>query len=217
MIKIILADDHNVVRTNMRLVLEKEPDINVIAEAVNGKMALQLIDKDNLPDILLADINMPKMTGLDLLTNLKHKHPDIKVIILSKQDNEKHILESFKAGASGYVLKNASHHELVFAVKHVHLTDGKYICNEISQRLLNKLLHTPETDINEHMYNAEISKREIEVLTLIAEGYTNQEIADKLFTSKRTIEGHRQSIIDKTGVKNTAALVRYAILHGIVN
>ena len=217
MIKIILAEDHNVVRNGIRSLLEKENDIQVIAEATNGKMALQLLKDGNIPDIILADVNMPEMSGMEMVAQISHAYPKIRVIMLSMLDHEKYIMQAFKAGATGYILKNVNAIELVFAIRHVCIFNEKYICNELSLRLLEKLMHTPDNNFEIEVDDLDITKREVEVLSLIAEGYTNQEIADKLFTSKRTIEGNRQMLIEKTGTRNTAALIRYAILNNIIS
>ncbi|MDB5288634.1 MAG: hypothetical protein JWR05_3583 [Mucilaginibacter sp.] len=215
MIKIILAEDHNVVRNGIRSLLDKEKDIQVIAEATNGKMVLQILKDGRIPDIILADINMPEMNGMEMVAQISQTYPKIKVIMLSMLDHEKYIMQAFKAGATGYILKNVNAVELVYAIRHVCSSNEKYICNELSLRLLDKLMHTP--DSNFEVEDLDITKREVEVLSLIAEGYTNQEIADKLFTSKRTIEGNRQMLIEKTGTRNTAALIRYAILNNIIS
>lgn len=216
MINVLLVEDHNVVRNGIKSLLEKEKDITVIAEATNGKQALSCLEKDYKVDIVLADINMPDMNGIDMTFEIKSKFPKIKVIILSMLDHEKYIIKAFKTGASGYILKNVTSDELVFAVKHVCANNERYICSELALRMLDKLIHKPEVNIPEELSGIDLSKREVEVLMLIAEGYTNLEIADKLFTSKRTVEGHRQNLIDKTGSRNTAALIRYAILSGLI-
>lgn len=216
MIKIMLAEDHNVVRNGIRSLLEKEADIQVVAEATNGKEALLLLKDGLKPDVLIADINMPEMSGMEMVAQATQLYPGLKVIMLSMLDNEKYIMQAFKAGATGYILKNVNAIELVFAVRHVCTSSERYICNELSLRLLDKLIHTPDNIFNIDVSDIDISKREREILSLIAEGYTNQEIADKLFTSKRTVEGHRQSLIEKTGTRNTAALIRYAIINGII-
>ncbi|RYE33597.1 MAG: response regulator transcription factor, partial [Sphingobacteriaceae bacterium] len=146
----------------------------------------------------------------------KNKFPLVKVIILSMIDHEKYILKAFRAGAYAYILKNVTADELIFAIKHVHSSNERYICSELAIRLLDKLLQRPEQIDIRISPEIELSKREVEVLNLIAEGFTNQEIADKLFTSKRTVEGHRQNLIEKTNSRNTAALIRYAITTSLI-
>ena len=130
-------------------------------------------------------------------------------------DNEKYVAQAFLDGASGYLLKNVSADELIFALKHTH-KGGKYLFSELAIRMLEKLVHHGHNSIHTTESQVDFSIREIEVLHLIAEGLTNNEMSDKLFISKRTIEGHRQSLIEKTGARNTAALIRYAVLNGIV-
>jgi len=176
MIKIILAEDHNIVRDGLRNLLEKEKDMQIVREALNGG----------------------------------------QVIILSMLDDERYVMQAFRAGASGYLLKNITADELTFAIRHVHL-DGRYICSELSLRFLDRLIAQPNRRQHEAETGIEFSTRDIEVLTLIANGLTNQEIADKLFTSKRTVEGYRQTLIEKTGARNTAALIRYALKNGLIN
>ena len=217
MIKVLLTEDHNVVRNGIKSLLEKEDDLQVIAEATNARRALNLLEEGITVDIILADLNMPEMNGIELTLEVKAKYPKIKVIILSMLDHENYILEAFKAGASAYILKNITTDELVFAIKHICNNDERYICSELSLRMLDKLLHRTEMMLTTETPENDLSKREMEVLVLLAQGFTNQEIADKLFTSKRTIEGHRQNLIDKTSTRNTADLIRYAIVNGLIS
>jgi DNA-binding NarL/FixJ family response regulator len=216
MIEIVLAEDHNIVRNGIISLLEKEPDIHVAGATTNGREVLTLLENGTRADVILADMNMPEMGGIDLTASIKEKYPDCKVIILSALDHEKYVIKAFQAGASGYLLKSVSADELVFAVKHT-LVNNLYICSELTSRFLKRLLTIPDPANLQEINDIEFSTKEIEVLGLITEGYTNQEIADKLFTGKRTIESQRQALIDKTGSRNTAALVRFAITNGIVN
>ncbi|MDB5125975.1 response regulator transcription factor [Mucilaginibacter sp.] len=216
MIKIILAEGHNVVRNGIRLLLDKEIDIEVIAEANNAKEVLEILNDGLKPDIILTAINLPNVSGIDLVTKVRLTHPDIKVVMLSMIEEEKYVIQAFKAGAIGYMLKSVNEFELVYGIRHVYLVNERYLCNELALRLLDKLLRIPENKFDVHVNDIEISKREVEILSLVSEGFTNQEIADKLFTSKRTIEGHRQGLIEKTGTRNTAALIRYAVLNSII-
>lgn len=216
MIEIVLAEDHNIVRNGIISLLEKEPDIHVAGAATNGREVLTLLEKGTRADVILADMNMPEMGGIDLTASIKEKYPDCKVIILSALDHEKYVIKAFQAGASGYLLKSVSADELVFAVKHT-LLNNLYICSELTSKFLKRLLTLPDPETLQEINDIEFSTKEIEVLGLITEGYTNQEIADKLFTGKRTVESQRQALIDKTGSRNTAALVRFAITNGIVS
>jgi DNA-binding NarL/FixJ family response regulator len=216
MIELILAEDHNIVRNGIISLLEKEQGIHVAGSATNGHEVLKLLADGFKADVVLADMNMPGMGGLDLTASLKELYPACKIIILSALDHEKYVIKAFQAGASAYLLKSVSADELVFAVKHTQL-NNLYICSELTSKFLKRLLTIPEPADLPELYDVDFSEKEIQVLGLISEGYTNQEIADKIFTSKRTVESQRQSLIDKTESRNTAALVRFAILNGIIN
>ncbi|MFW0717106.1 response regulator [Pedobacter sp. N23S346] len=216
MLKIILAEDHIIVRNGIKLILESQPDVQVIGEAGNGKEVLDLIAAGTIPDIVLTDINMPEMDGITLIRELKERSPEVKTIVLSMLDNEKYVAQAFLEGSHGYLMKNVNEDEMMFALKTVY-SGTKYLCCELSQVLLNRLLISSAVQTEQTHLQIELSMREIEVLHLIAKGYTNQEMADKIFLSKRTVEGHRQSLIDKTGSKNTAALIRFAVTNGYLN
>lgn len=219
MIKIILADDHNVVRNGIKTLLDQESDMNIVAEATDGQQVLQLLEKcTDLPDIIVTDVNMPVMNGMELIEAINERYPGLKTLVLSMLDHERYITQAFKAGTKAYILKTVSAEELLFAIRHICKYNERYLSAEISLKMLDKMLFTPEAaTFSEHKQPVELSKRELEVLTLIADGYTNLEIAEKLFTSKRTVEGHRQNLIDKTGTRNTASLIRFAIQHKYVS
>ena len=215
MIQVLLAEDHNIVRNGIRMLLEMDKGINVAWEAVNGREVLEYIARGEKIDVVLADINMPEVDGISLLKEMKIVSPQTKIVMLSMHDNEKYVSQAFLEGASGYLLKNVSADELIFALKHVNM-GGRYLCSELAIRMLDKLVQSGHHSLAASESKIEFSMREIEVLHLIAEGLTNHEMSDKLFISKRTIEGHRQSLIEKTGSRNTAALIRYAVLNGFV-
>lgn len=214
MLKVILAEDHNIVRNGIKILLEAEEDIEVVGEATNGQEVLNFLDAGNTPDLVLSDINMPLMDGIMLLETLKEQYPQTKVILLSMLDNEEYIIKAFREGASGYLLKSAGADELIFALRHVN-SGNKYLSSELSLKMLDRMNSTVSS-ATLIRNDIEFSTREIEVLQLIAQGLTNLEMSEKLFLSKRTIEGHRQNLIEKTGSKNTAALIRFAVLSGIV-
>ncbi len=216
MIRIILAEDHNIVRNGIRNLLEKEKDLKVVGEALNGQEVLDMLNNGIKADIVLADINMPLMSGIEMSDKVSSVSEGPKTVILSMLDHERYVLEAFQAGASGYLLKNISADELVFAVRHIYIS-GRYICSELALRFLDRLLKQPGIPEPRNDNDVKFTTREIEVLMLIADGYTNHEIADKLFTSKRTIEGNRQTLLEKSGTRNTAALIRYALQRGIIN
>jgi len=212
-IKILLAEDHKIVRNGIRSLLEKEPGFIVIGEASNGLEAVTLLEEHTEIDVVLMDMNMPELSGTELISLLKKKFPAIKILVLSMLDHEKYIYQALNAGACGYLLKNVSADELIFAVKHIK-AGGKYLCSEVSFTLLDRQINAPKIVGADDL---ELSKREIEILELIAEGLTNTEMADKLFTSKRTVEGHRLSLMNKTNSKNSSALIKFAVLNGIIN
>ncbi|QQL51217.1 response regulator transcription factor [Mucilaginibacter ginkgonis] len=214
-INIILADDHLILRGGVKAMLEKDVSFNIIAEADTGEGVLQLLQMGAKPDIVLADLNMPLLGGIDLTARLTVGFPEIKVIVLSALDSEKYIVKAFKNGARGYLLKSVSAAELLFAIHHTY-NHGHYLCAELSKRFLDRLISIPETVIQDSGHNLEISSLDAEILSHLSEGLTNQEVADKLFISKRTVENHRQQLIDKTGSRNTIALIRFAILNGVI-
>ncbi|MGZ3871271.1 MAG: response regulator [Mucilaginibacter sp.] len=212
MIKILLAEDHNIVRTGIRSLLEQEPDMQVIFEAVSGQQVLDYLKNGEAPDLVLTDMNMPGVNGMELIKALKEEYP---VLVLSMLDHENYVIETMRQGAKGYLLKNAGKNEVLFAVRQV-AAGGAYICAEISLKLLDVLAQIQGAAANEAASRLELSERETEVLNLIAEGFTSKEIATKLFSSRRTIEGHRLSLMDKTGSKNTATLIKYAVQHRLI-
>lgn len=218
-IKIVLTEDHKIVRSGIKSLLENEEDIIIVAEASNGAELLELfassaIDPNEV--LLITDINMPGVNGIDMIPGLLQTYPNLKSIVLSMLSNEKYVLKAFKAGANGYMLKNVGSEELLFGIRHIMNNGERYLCTELAMELLDRQLGRSYVFTDE-LPEVDLSKREMEILSLIAEGFTNQEIADKIFTSKRTVEGHRQNLIDKTQSRNSAALIRYAVLRGIVN
>ncbi|MET4080955.1 DNA-binding NarL/FixJ family response regulator [Pedobacter sp. UYP30] len=214
MIRVILAEDHNIVRNGIKMLLESQPGISVVSEAANGQQVLDLINAGLEVDVVLADINMPQMDGIALIEELKSISPQTKLLILTMLDNDKYVAQAFGAGARGYLLKNLGEDELVFGIKAVH-SGSRYICTELALRMLDELLKTNAQ--KKERSEIDFTVRELEVLHLIAEGYTNREMGEKLFLSKRTVEGHRQALLDKTSTKNTAMLIRFAYSCGYID
>ncbi len=215
-IKVLLADDHVIVRNGIISLLEKESSIEVIAEASNGQEVIEFLKSGQIPDIIVTDVNMPLMNGLELTMKVKADFPEIKVLMLTILDQENYIIQSFEAGASGYLLKNVNIAEIVFAINQLYL-GYNYICTSIAMNLLASSQTRLSILGKISKTNIQISKREVDILKLIADGFTNSEIADKLYTSKRTIEGNRQSLLDKTGKKNTAALINFVVRNGLID
>jgi DNA-binding NarL/FixJ family response regulator len=215
MINIILADDHTIIRDGIKALLSDASDIEVVGQVSNGQDLLDLL-ATTTADVVLMDLNMPVLSGFDALPLLREKFPQVRVLVLSMLDHEKYIYQVMEAGALGYVLKNAGRDEIVYAIRTV-ASGRQFICTEIGLSVLHKLVQTPAAGTGGNVKKpSDLSNRETEVLKLIAEGLTNAEIADKLFTSKRTIETHRQNIIEKTGAKNTAALIKYAMENSLL-
>jgi len=217
MIKIILAEDHLVVRNGIKMLLESQEDLAVVGEASSGLEALSLLADGNIPDILVTDISMSEMDGLELISRLTLQYPLVKVIVLSMLNNTQYVIKAFEKGALGYLVKNVGYDELLFGIHHVY-KGGRFLCEEISMQMLEKLQDIPSMtfQLKELLAEIDLTEREIEVLELISEGMTNVEIADKLFLSKRTVEGHRQSLLEKTNSKNTASLIKFAVKNSLI-
>ncbi|MEO9805781.1 MAG: response regulator transcription factor [Reichenbachiella sp.] len=213
-IKVILADDHVIVRNGIKILLESEGEVEVIAEASNGEEAIEKV-KQFKPDILISDINMPIMNGIETTAKLKKISPETKTLILSMHDDEEYIIKSVESGASGYLLKDTTKEEFVKALKSV-LEGHKYFSGDISDVLvngyLNKASGVPRSsqagDSTLVKTDYHITKREKQILKLVYEGHSNKEIADELQKSIRTVETHRFNIMKKLSVGNVTELIR---------
>lgn len=215
MIKVLLASNQYLTKKGIRALLNENSDIKIIEEVSQPAELINRLPMSPKPDIILADWNLPDNGILDILSFVNNNSSG-KIIVLSNDDDNKLISEALKAGADGYLLQSVKGDELVFAIKHI-ANGGKYICNEIVMDIINNLQEMPGSfNGNTSNHHTALSNREKEILKLIAEGLTNQEIANKLFSSRRTIEGHRRNIIRKTSAKNTAALIKYAVRNGLV-
>jgi two-component system response regulator NreC len=215
MIRILIADDHQLVRRGLRLLLEQEPDLSVVSEGSNGLEIMELLRSGVEADVLLADLNMPVMDGLELAKAIAEEYPSVQIILLTIQEEESYIQQAFQAGIKSYLFKTADAEEVVFAVRQV-ARKKSYLCADLAAKMIRRL--SASSDFSATANNdVEFSDREMEVLRLIAAGFTNEEAADKLFTSRRTVEGHRQAMIDKTGSRNSLALVAFAIRHGLLS
>ncbi|WP_129715862.1 response regulator transcription factor [Pedobacter sp. SYP-B3415] len=215
MIKILLAEDHWVVREGLKALIEDISEFEVIGQASNGLEALTLLEGGTQPDVLLTDLYMPEMNGIELSRAVVGTYPQIKIIFLSMLDSEQHLIDALRSGASGYLLKNSSLNELEFAIRHV-CNGNRYVSAELTTHLIERLLKGSFAQTNNNP-GIEFSERELEVLAMIGDGRTNSEMADSLFLSRRTVEGHRQSLLDKTGCRNTPSLIRFALLNGYLS
>jgi DNA-binding NarL/FixJ family response regulator len=215
-IKIILVDDHDIVRDGLKVLLMNLPDIIMIGEVSNGFELFNLLENTK-PDIILMDIRLPKMSGIVVTEKVKTEYPDIKVIMLTASVDDKSVSESFKAGALGYLPKNIKQMELIEAIREVN-KGNRFLAKSISDDVLNKYLHKnkPET-IGQPKIESELTKREIEIIELFAEGYNYKEVADKLYISCNTVETHKKNIFEKLEINSIVELVKYAIKQGIIS
>ncbi len=212
-IRVLIADDHGVVRTGIRHVLEGEPGFEVVAEAASGDEALRLAMAER-PDVLVLDISMPGASGLNVTAELRERAPDIKVLILSMHDNSEYVLESLRAGARGYLLKDTAATELRHAVRAVWRGES-YFSGPIASRL-GAALRGEHSRLDELAGLEQLTAREREVLIGVAEGRTNREMAGTLGISHRTVETHRESLMRKLGIRTVAGLTRLAIENGLI-
>ena len=209
MITVVLVDDHAVVRSGLRLLLDKHEDIEVVGEAGNAKDAL-FRARALKPDVILLDVVMPGESGIEALPKLLKESPNTKVLVLSMQDDPSYVREAFAVGASGYVLKEAADEEVVSAVREI-ANGGRYVHPTLGARMV-----AAEAEERAAADADPLSERERQVLRLLALGHTNQEIAEQLYISVRTAESHRAHIMQKLGLSTRAELVRYALLHGLL-
>jgi DNA-binding NarL/FixJ family response regulator len=214
MIRVLLADDHALMRRGIRDLLQADPDIDVLGEAGDGREAIQLAEKLQ-PDILIIDLTMPELNGLDAIRHIRRESPQIELLVFSMHDSEELIREVFAAGARGYVLKSDAALYLVEAVKSL-AKHKPFFTPRISEAILNTLMTLPGNGQQESNKGGPLSSREREILQLLAENQTNKEIAAKLGISVRTVETHRRSIMQKVEANSIVELVHYAIRNGIV-
>jgi DNA-binding NarL/FixJ family response regulator len=210
MIKVLIADDHQMFIDGLKSMLEEAEGIEVIGEAMNGFEVLEVCDRKEV-DVVIMDISMPGMDGIEATKALFKKHPAVKVLGLSMFNERNFISDMLKAGAMGYILKNTGKEDLLSAIRTLHAGEN-YLGDEVSKTLLNSFIkNTPHTQLVE-----KLSDREQEVLECIAIGLTTHEIADKLFISKNTVETHRKNLLYKLNAKNTAELVNNAYKRRII-
>jgi DNA-binding NarL/FixJ family response regulator len=206
MINVLIADDHQILIDGIKATLQDVPDINIVAEAKDGFQVLKKLKEQPGINVILMDINMPKMDGLECTREVHHKFPGVKVIALSQFSEKRFVKRMIKNGAFGYILKDSEKDILEKAIKTVNAGE-KYFCDRLSFRLASQELKMEDTK----SLFPKLSEREKEILKLICQEYSSHEIAEKLYISFHTVESHRANLMSKAGVKNTAGLVKWAV------
>jgi len=210
-IRVLIADDHTIVRSGLRLLLEAEPDIDVVGEALEGREALNLVEK-HLPDVVLMDIAMPGMDGLEATRQIKDSWPQVKVLVLTMHRSDEYFFEMLKAGASGYILKGAETSDLIHAVRVVGRGEV-FLYPAMAQKLVKDYLNFIQWGEGT---GSSLSPREKEILRLLGEGCSTKEIAEKLVISPSTVHSHRSNLMTKLGLSNRRELIRYARQRGLI-
>jgi two-component system response regulator NreC len=212
--RIVIAEDHTILREGLRALLCADPNLEIVGEAGDGQTAIRCVGNLS-PDLVLMDLSMPRMSGLEAVRDIKNRHPDTKIIVLTVHKTEEYVLSTLQAGADGYVLKDADHAELRLAIKNV-MAGGRYLSPAISEKVINGYLGGKERLRAKSVLDT-LTKREREILKLIAEGCKNREVADYLFISLKTVEKHRANLMKKLNLHNASALTAFAIEKGIVD
>jgi len=212
-IKVILADDHQIVRQGLRALLEAEPDVDVVGEVSEGLTVADMVTKLN-PDVLVLDLMMPGLNGLEVTRQVNQRSPGVRIIVLSMHANEAYVLEALRNGAAGYVLKESSTETLVTAIR-TTMEGRRYLCAPMSEMAMEAFLQKAQ-NVAVDPYDS-LTGREREVLQLAAEGHTNTAIADRLSISPRTAEVHRARIMEKLQLTNQTGLIKYAIRKGLLS
>lgn len=211
-IRILLADDHALVRTGIRRILESQPDLTVVAEAADGAEAVQLA-RTHQPDLAVLDVSMPTMTGLQAALEISRRAPSVRTLMLSMHDNEQYFFSALQAGACGYVLKSAADEDLVAACRSA-MRDEPFLYAGVAGTLVRDFLDRMRR--GERIPRAVLTEREDQVVKLIAEGHSSKEIAQKLVISVKTVERHRANVLAKLGMRDRTELTRYAIRAGLI-
>ena len=209
---ILIADDHPIVLRGLRMVLDAQPDLAVVAEATDGDQAVELAVSGEL-DLAILDISMPRKTGLQAAREITHRKPEVRVLMLSMHDSEQYLFEAIRAGASGYVLKSAVDRDLVEACR-AAMRGEPFLYPGAVRALMREYLDRARA--GEALHKELLTPREEEVVKLVAEAHTNEEIGEMLFISKKTVERHRANILEKLGMRDRVELTRYAIRRGLV-
>lgn len=213
-VSILLADDHAILRAGLRLLIENQPGLQIVGEASDGKEAIQKA-KELQPDLVLLDLNMPNLDGLGALTQIKQEVPSSRVLILTMHDDVSYLQEALRAGASGYVLKKVVDSELLMAIQAV-MRGEIYVQSAMTSKLVQGMIPESRTAEEDDPWKT-LSEREFDVMRLVALGYTNQEIADELYLSVKTVETYRARGMEKLNLQTRAQLVKSALKHGVMD
>jgi len=214
-IRILLVDDHAVVRAGLHMLLSADPELEIVGEAENGMQGLHMA-RDLVPDVVLMDISMPDMNGIEATRRIKKLCPDVAVLALTMHEDDQYFFEMLAAGASGYVPKRAAPNDLIAAI-HAVQNGGVFLFPSVARLLVSDYLHRVEQEGQAGRPFDNLTDREREVLTLIAQGLSNQEIADELTISVKTVNRHRENIMAKLNLHNRVELVRYALEKGLID
>ena len=210
---ILIAEDHTILREGLRSLLNTDQDFEVVGEAEDGREAIRVAEKI-MPDLVLMDLTMPKMNGLEAIKEIKKRSPASKILVLTVHKTEEYILAALEAGADGYVVKDATHSELIMAMQKV-LIGGRFLSPDISEKVINGYLEGQKALRTKTSWDT-LTQREREILKLIAEGYKNKDVADYLFISVKTVEKHRANLMRKLDLHNAAGLTALAIEKGLI-
>ncbi|MFZ7112548.1 MAG: response regulator [Desulfatiglandales bacterium] len=211
--RIVIAEDHTILREGLKALLSAKADFSIVGEAEDGRDAIRCVGQER-PDLILMDLSMPKMNGLEAIREIKKQNPDTKVIVLTVHKTEEYILASLRAGADGYVLKDATHSELEMAINNV-LRGKRFLSPGISEKVIGGYLEGKTTVKTKSVWDT-LTQREREILKLIAEGNKNKEIADYLCISLKTVEKHRTNLMKKLDLHNVASLTAFAMEKGLI-
>lgn len=212
-IQILLADDHNILRQSLSLLLSKEDEFDVIGEAEDGIQAVELAEKLN-PQVVLMDIAMPHLNGIEATRRIKRKHPDIKILVLTMHSDERYISQVLRAGASGYLLKDASKDELITAIKTVNRGES-YLSPSISRKLIDDYIRISDDDLEDSTYSR-LTNREREIFQLMTENRSSREIGEILAISPKTVKNHRANIMEKLDLHSQRDVLKYALSLGLI-
>jgi RNA polymerase sigma factor (sigma-70 family) len=212
-IRVLLADDHTILREGIRMLLNAQEDIQVVAEAVDGREAVEKV-REHKPDVILIDIAMPNLNGLEATRQIRRDNPNARVLVLTMYESDEYVTQMLEAGAAGYVLKKVAGSELVYAIRSVYGGEA-FLYPSITKRLVEDYLRRVESGQERATFDG-LTEREREVLQLVAEGHTNKEIAERLNLSVRTVQNHRAHIMEKLGMHDRGELIKYAIQKGII-